>query len=266
MTEAVVFVGPSLPRDDRAAWGRTWPAVEWRPPAAQGDAYAVARAGARAIGLVDGCFESCPAVWHKEILWALDQGVAVYGSSSMGALRAAELAPFGMVGVGAVFRYFQAPLRDDSDAALLHGPAELDYAALSEPHVNVHFTLLRAVAEGGIPAAVAAELREASKGIFYKDRSYQAILDAARARGVPLPALEAAAAWLAEGRVDQKRADVHALLRAMHDAARKPGWRAEGPRFEFQHTAMWDDARAGVEARVRPSGPGTLGDGRPGRP
>ena len=42
----------------------------------------------RAIGIIDGYFQQVPSVWHKEILWAMAQGVHVFGSASMGALRA----------------------------------------------------------------------------------------------------------------------------------------------------------------------------------
>ncbi|HEY0580591.1 MAG TPA: TfuA-like protein, partial [Chloroflexota bacterium] len=94
-----VFVGPTLPVDEaRAVLEATY-----LPPVSQGDVYRAARAGARAIGIIDGYFERMPAVWHKEILWAMAEGVHVFGSSSMGALRAAELAPFGMTGVGDIF-------------------------------------------------------------------------------------------------------------------------------------------------------------------
>jgi hypothetical protein len=68
------------------------------------------------IGIVDGNFETVATVWHKEILWAMAQGIHVYGAASIGALRAAELAEFGMKGVGAIFRHFQAtPLADDDE-------------------------------------------------------------------------------------------------------------------------------------------------------
>ena len=53
-----------------------------------------------AIGIVDGFFHQQPSVWHREILYALSQGVPVFGGASMGALRAAELADYGMTGVG----------------------------------------------------------------------------------------------------------------------------------------------------------------------
>ena len=61
------------------------------PPAARGDLYRAALAGPQVIGLIDGYFDGVPAVAHKEILWALDQGIRVLGAASMGALRAAEL-------------------------------------------------------------------------------------------------------------------------------------------------------------------------------
>ena len=94
----VIFAGPTLWKD---------PVLQaedlaWRPPAGQGDVYRIAQKRPPAIGLIDGRFETCPAVWHKEILWALTQGIPVYGAASMGALRAAELYPFGMIGVGAI--------------------------------------------------------------------------------------------------------------------------------------------------------------------
>ena len=66
----------------------------------------------------------------------------------MGALRAAELWEFGMVGVGAVSAaYRDNDIEDDDEVAVIHGPAELDYLPLSEAMVNVRATVERAVSE-----------------------------------------------------------------------------------------------------------------------
>ena len=98
------------------------------PPARQGDIYrAVRHYAPRAIGLIDGAFAEVRAVWHREILWALSQGVHVFGAASMGALRAVELAPFGMRGVGAVYQAYQTGVwpgfdelfEDDDEVAVL---------------------------------------------------------------------------------------------------------------------------------------------------
>ena len=85
----VVFTGPTLPADQARA---ILPDALYLPPVAQGDVYRAAGHQPQAIALIDGFFEHVPAVWHKEILWAMAQGIHVFGSSSMGALRAAELA------------------------------------------------------------------------------------------------------------------------------------------------------------------------------
>jgi hypothetical protein len=88
----VVFLGPTLSHDD----ARDVLDAEYLPPAAHGDVLRAALRRPRAIALVDGVFERVPAVWHKEILFALSEGIHVYGAASMGALRAAELDAFGM--------------------------------------------------------------------------------------------------------------------------------------------------------------------------
>ena len=145
-----IFVGPTLSREAVVSVLD----AQCLPPAAQGDVYRAARLRPRAIGIIDGYFSGAPSVWHKEILWALSQGIAVFGSSSMGALRAAELHSFGMRGVGRIFEWFRdGVLEDDDEVAVVHGPAELGFAGASEPMVNVRATLARAVAEGVITPA-----------------------------------------------------------------------------------------------------------------
>src|SRR5271156_3661014 len=113
---AVIFAGPSMPPPIPPIAG-----IEWRPPVRQGDLYSAALSGPAIIGVTDGYFEIVPTVWHKEILWAMAQGIHVYGSASIGALRAAELHPFGMVGIGHIFEAFRdGLLEDDDEVAVLH--------------------------------------------------------------------------------------------------------------------------------------------------
>ena len=91
---------------------------------------ALREAASRRIAIIDGYFERMAAVWHKEILLALERGIAVWGAASMGALRAAELAPFGMIGVGAIYRAFaRGALDADDEVAVAHLPAEHGYRA-----------------------------------------------------------------------------------------------------------------------------------------
>ncbi|MEM6942085.1 MAG: TfuA-like protein, partial [Pseudomonadota bacterium] len=100
----IIFSGPSIPASNvREVLGQ----ADLRPPARTGDIYKACEDRPAAIGLIDGFFEGVPSVWHKEILWAIDQGIPVFGASSMGALRAAELHAFGMIGVGWIFEAFK---------------------------------------------------------------------------------------------------------------------------------------------------------------
>ena len=116
----VVFAGPTLRQSDVLARLD----AQVLGPAAFGDVYRAAHARPTALAIIDGYFERVPATWHKEILWAMAEGVHVFGASSMGALRAAELSVFGMVGVGKIFEAFRdGVLEDDDEVAVAHGAA-----------------------------------------------------------------------------------------------------------------------------------------------
>jgi len=175
----VAFLGPSLP----AAEARKSGSCAVLPPARQGDVWRALESGPRAIALVDGLFESQPSVWHREILDALSAGVAVFGGASMGALRAAELARFGMVGVGAIFRaYRDGLLVDDGEVALLHAGPEHGYHAFTVPLVNVRWAVAHARAERVLSGREAAALVAAAGRIFYMDRTWPAVLEGAGRR------------------------------------------------------------------------------------
>lgn len=237
---AVVFLGPTLP----VAEARLALDAVYLPPVAQGDLYRATLRGPRAIGIVDGYFDRVPAVWHKEILWALSRGVRVFGAASMGALRAAELEPFGMEGVGAIFAaYRDGVLRDDDEVAIAHASAEHGYRATSEAMVNIRRTLGEAAAAGVIGRRTLLALQQIAKATFYPERTYATLLE--RARGlVPAAELAALRAWLPKGRADQKRDDALAMLRAMREAPASPGPRRA--RFSFAYTAFWDRFRLSV--------------------
>ncbi|ASY65591.1 hypothetical protein SJ05684_b46090 (plasmid) [Sinorhizobium sojae CCBAU 05684] len=227
----VVFVGPTVPDAAQMAGE----AIVIRPPARQGDILRAARDGATAIGLVDGNFEHVAPVWHKEILFALSQGVAVLGAASMGALRAAECAVFGMVGIGAIYHQYAAgETADDSDVALLHAPEELGYLPLSLPLVNVRVTLRRFVERQTITAEHAAAIEHAAAKLFYKERTWSAIT--AGARLPPHADREALATALRTGYVDQKRKDALELLDALNLMSAADESRL---RWTFNATSLW---------------------------
>src|SRR5690348_4729362 len=138
-----VFLGPTLPIE-RA---REELEATYLPPVAQGDIFRLACEMPTAIGIIDGYFGTVRSVWHKELLWAMSKGIRLYGSASMGALRAAETASFGMVGVGRIFEDFQnGTLEDDDEVTVAHLPQEAGYKKLSTAMANIRATVRAAVA------------------------------------------------------------------------------------------------------------------------
>src|SRR6266404_8823397 len=168
-----IFTGPTIsPAEARAELKAVY-----LPPAAEGDVYRAALHRPQAIGIIDGYFQSVPTVRHKEILWAMSRGIHVFGSASIGALRAAELLPFGMEGVGAVFElYRDGILEDDDEVAIAHGPAETGFVAASEAMVNIRYTLRKAERVGVISRHFRQELEKVGKELFYPDRNYSTLL------------------------------------------------------------------------------------------
>ena len=231
-----IFTGPTLlPTEGQ----RQLDAV-FLPPVSQGDVYRASLENPRAIGIIDGYFERVPAVWHKEILWAMTQGIHVSGSASMGALRAAELAPFGMRGVGTIFEaYRDGVLEDDDEVALTHGPEDTGFRALSEPMVNIRRTLADAEAAHVLSVDTRAALERIAKALFYPERSYLRILRLGAERGLRPTELAALRRWLPGGHVNQKREDALAMLRVMREElAADPAPKRVS--FTLEHTHHWD--------------------------
>lgn len=209
---AVIFVGPTLPPRLRP----TDPLWEWHPPVRQGDVYRVARTRPDAIGIIDGYFEIVPTVWHKEILWAIAEGIPVYGAASIGALRAAELDVFGMRGVGRIYEDFRdGVLEDDDEVAVLHGPGELGYPALTEAMVNVRATLAEAVRREMLTEEVANLLTVVAKALFYKERTWGKILDAQSPAGMRATTRHDLSDRFTAGCLNQKSQDAETMLRHM---------------------------------------------------
>lgn len=213
---AVIFLGPSLSLAEARA---VLPDATFLPPARQADLLtAVVNLRPRAVGLIDGVFLHQQSVWHKEILYALEQGMWVFGSSSLGALRAAETDSFGMIGIGTIYGlYASGELNDDDEVALSHGPQAEAYRKLSEPMVNVRATFAAARHAGVISAADEAMLLAAAKELHFTERVFPTILERGAGRGVGADSLRALSVFVQSDYVDLKAQDAVLLLEAIRD-------------------------------------------------
>jgi hypothetical protein len=235
--DVAVFLGPTLP----VAEARTYLDAIYLPPAEQGSVFrAVVEHRPAVLAIIDGAFAQRPAVRHKEILWAIANGVEVHGAASMGALRAAELACHGMIGHGFVYRWYRrTPLADDEEVAVAMAPPELGSAALGEALINMRLTLRRAERRGIVGRGMRERLEQLARGVYFLDRSYRAVIAAARAAGggaCGLAEVDALEKWLPGNAVDCKRSDAVGLLRRLAGRWREGSPRARG-RFEL--TEAW---------------------------
>lgn len=237
----VLFAGPSLYGQDYDRAG-----IELRAPARQGDAYNAVREGAVAIGLIDGVFGAVPSVWHKEILFALSEGVQVIGGASLGALRAAECHAFGMEAIGTIAAdYLSGTRTEDSDVCLAHCPAELDFMPLSEPLVDVEATLRALEADGLISADEGTALFAAASALYFGDRTVEAMIGTAR---LTIDRRTMVARAYREGRISVKATDALAVIARLHALPHERGPR---PNWIFLESDPWRYFLASQTGRVK---------------
>jgi TfuA protein len=215
MQRIIVFLGPSLERESAE---EILPG-EYRPPAKRGDLLRAVEDGATIIGLIDGVFHQESAVAHREILAAIKKGVRVVGSSSMGALRAAEMDTLGMTGIGEIYRMYKSgELVSDDEVALVFDP-ESGFS-LSEPLINIRFTLREAEQQGIISSPDHAALLAAARSVFYPQRTYGKIVTAAGDTVIP-ETRHRFLSFVKLHAVDRKREDAIEALRYIAQMGRQ---------------------------------------------
>ena len=213
-----VFLGPSLPVEQAR---EHLPDAEFLPPVERGDIDALmARATPPThIGIVDGKFLQSFSISPKEVLKAMDRGVRTYGSSSMGALRAAELDVFGMTGIGTVYEmYASGEIEDDDEVAITFDSESL--RPICEPMVNIRVAIAEAVRREVVEPEYAELFLATAKALYFPQRTSAAALYELKSR-MPEERRTALAAFLKSPEApDAKGADAALLLDAMrHDAA-----------------------------------------------
>lgn len=234
----LVFAGPTL---EHSTILDQLPDATVRGPVACGDVWHSTRQGYELIAIIDGTLDQRQPVWHKEILWALAQGVLVFGAASMGALRAAELAPFGMRGVGVVYAAFaNGILEADDEVVVAHEAEARGFRPLSEALVNIRATLKHALEARVIGPELATHLIELARETFYPDRTFANLLERSEATPAERTRL---LEWLGpqfQNVTNQKRIDAIELLDVLGNVQRNPApFIASQPKFEFSTTHFW---------------------------
>lgn len=239
----VLFAGPTLSNQFQRIRERH-SEIDFRGPAAWGDVAQAVRDGATRIGVVDGYFEQTRSVWHKEIIFALSRGVRVAGAASLGALRAAECEPFGMIPIGTIAHdYISGALFDDSDVALVHAPAEVNYLALSEPRVNVIATLNLMLKENLLSTTEWKNAKAVADRMFYAELSLRAVFS--NMQIVNTNRIERLIEIAKVKYVDVKQADALELVDWLQSGVDEPV-ASEKP-WAFNQTTQWIEMREALD-------------------
>jgi hypothetical protein len=216
-----------MPPAARAAF----PGIEWRAPCEAGDLLRLGANEQDAVCIIDGWFDHRPAVRHKEILFLLARGVRIFGASSIGALRAVEMARFGMIGIGRIFSAYAAGrLTGDDEVALVHGSEEQSWRDYSVPLVEVRLTLASALRAALLAAGEARHLLDDACSLHYVDRSWEELL---QCRGLSRARAAALLPLLRRAHVRPKLADARLCLEAALAGVRTTGPRAREVRTIF---------------------------------
>ncbi len=245
-----VYTGPTLPHDE----GRMLVPAHFLPPIKHGDVLDALSEGVECIAIVDGYYETVASVRHKEILQALEAGVRVLGSSSFGALRAAELSAFGMEGVGEIYRmYASGEIEADDEVAVKHAPETEAYRMLSVPLVDLRHNLQRAIEAGAVPRSAADVILDCAQQMYFGERTFRGIFTRAEARPIERDLIESCRNYFHHHWHDLKRADAALLLKtiAARISGREP-WPVLDPP-QVHHTSLlyrWNVEQARVPTRI----------------
>lgn len=165
-TRAVVFAGPSLPQRARPDSG----VVMWRPPAGRGDLDDLNLDPTITVVLVDGYLVQQHPPSPTEVFRLIARGHEVWGCSSLGALRAAELRNHGMRGFGWVYnRVVDRTITYDDELVATLDPRTDEATGLFL--ANIRFGLDQLITAGQATQAQAQFLINGFRTAPFEDRT-----------------------------------------------------------------------------------------------
>jgi hypothetical protein len=175
--ELVVFAGPSLFRSPY----KDKPGSRVLPPVEDGSLLPVARllGEGRKILIIDGYFGAGQSLTIAEISESLRYGVGLYGSTSMGALRAVEAGPLGMIGLGKIFESFRDGIYvADEEVCLIHDET---FCPLSVPNVNLRCLCKIMASQAGADTESIRHFFHLARSINFRERSISGVRKAGEA-------------------------------------------------------------------------------------
>ena len=171
-SKPVIFLGPSLSRDK----ARKILDADYRLPAKKGDLLQLILKEVDIVGLVDGYFlQDYPPTPIEVYNLVRKRNVKVFGSSSLGALRAVELGKYGMIGIGKIFRLFRDGILESDDEVAVTFTDYENYK--SDALIDIRYNLFLAQKYKIIDNMTGRSILKISKQTYFPYRTYEDILD-----------------------------------------------------------------------------------------
>jgi len=171
-SKPVIFLGPSLSRET----ARKILDADYRLPAKKGDFLQLILKEVDIVGLVDGYFlQDYPPTPIEVYNLVRKRNVKVFGSSSLGALRAVELGKYGMIGIGKIFRLFRDGILESDDEVAVTFTDYTNYK--SEALIDIRYNLFLAKKYKIIDNSTGRSILKVSKQTYFPYRTYEDILD-----------------------------------------------------------------------------------------
>ena len=216
MIRIIIYLGPSLPLEEAKYISSSDKKREivYAPPIRRGDIPKAISEGFDIIGIIDGVFYRESAVSPRELMEVLKSGVKIYGSSSMGALRASELDRYGMIGVGKIYQWYRNEILNSDDEVALSFDSE-EFIPISEPLVNIRETIKKATNENIISPEESEILFKSAKSLYFPERRWDKIIK--NSEKILGNKLSNFSLFVKNNRVDIKKEDAILLLKKIDE-------------------------------------------------
>jgi len=172
MFKPVIFIGPTLSIDK----AKEILDADYRPPAKKGDLLKLIPTAVKFVGLIDGYFlQDYPPTPIEVYNLLRKKDVLVFGSSSLGALRAVELKRFGMIGIGKIFNLFLKGVIDSDDEVAVTFTGYREYQ--SDALIDIRYNLFLAQKKQIIDKNTKRNILRIAKKTYFPYRTYDDILE-----------------------------------------------------------------------------------------
>lgn len=173
-TSIIMFAGPSITKIPEKFFSK----ITVCPPIKTGDLEPLISLQPRICVIIDGVFSKNRAITPFECIELINLGWIVIGSSSMGALRAADLYSMGMIGIGEVYNMYRLGIcTSDADVAVVYDFSNAAYKELTISLVHVRSLLQGLENKQLIDAIKSRKLLLKAKQIIWYERTLDYLLN-----------------------------------------------------------------------------------------